>query len=141
MKIAFFLTPKSECAWVSEHATVRQAIEKMEHWQYSAVPVLTSEGRYESTLTEGDLLGFMKQHPHIRFDETAHFPLTDVKRRRAVSSVCIDAEIEDLLVLSVRQNFVPVVDDRGAFIGLVRRTKILERFYADALRGKAGDGI
>lgn len=26
-------------------------------------------------------------------------------------------------------------------IGLVRRTKILERFYADALQGRGGDGI
>jgi CBS-domain-containing membrane protein len=141
MKIAFFLTPKAECAWVSSKSTVRQAIEKMEHWRYSAVPVLTSEGVYESTLTEGDLLWFLKQHPTTRFDETGRFSLADVERRRNVIAVRIDAEIDDLLALSVRQNFIPVVDDRGVFIGLVRRTKILERFYAEALQGRGGDGI
>ncbi len=141
MKIAFFLTPKAECAWVSDSSTVRQAIEKMEHWRYSAVPVLTGDGIYDSTLTEGDLLWFLKQHPHLRFDETGHHSIRDVERRRTVLPVRIDAEVEDLLALSVRQNFVPVVDDRGVFIGIVRRTRILERFYAEAYRGRGGEGI
>ena len=40
MNIAFFLTPKAEVAWVKSTSTLRQAIERMEHHKYTAVPVL-----------------------------------------------------------------------------------------------------
>lgn len=40
----------------------------------------------------------------------------------------IDAEMEDLLTLSMNQNFIPVVDDRNIFIGIIRRREIIEYF-------------
>ena len=33
---------------------------------------------------------------------------------------------EELVAMAVEQNFVPVVDDREAFIGIVTRQKIME---------------
>jgi CBS-domain-containing membrane protein len=128
MKIAFFLTPKAEVAWVPTTCTVRQAIERMENHSYTAVPVLTPEGRYDSTLTEGDLLWFMKQHPEVRFWDTERAHLADVTRRMVLKPVDIDAEIEALLSLAVDQNFVPVIDGRGVFIGIVRRRSVLTFF-------------
>jgi CBS domain-containing protein len=128
MKIAFFLTPKAQVAWVATTATVRQAIERMEHHRYTAIPVLTADGRYDSTLTEGDLLWFLKQHPHVRFEDTERVALADVTRRVVLRPVDIDAEIEELLTLALDQNFVPVVDGRQAFIGIVRRRSILVFF-------------
>ena len=56
MNILFFLTPKSEVAYISEDDTLRQALEKMEYHKYSAVPIVSRTGRYVGTLTEGDLL-------------------------------------------------------------------------------------
>lgn len=128
MKIAFFLTPKAEVAWVPTKSTVRQAIERMEHYRYTAVPVLDAQGGYESTLTEGDLLWFMKQHPHLRFEDTERIPLEDVTRRMTLKPLDIDAEIEALVDLAIDQNFVPVVDGRGVFIGIVRRRAVLTYF-------------
>src|SRR5690242_18113387 len=78
MKIAFFLTPKADVAWVKTTSTVRQAIERMEHHRYTAVPLLTPEGQYAGTLTEGDLLWFLKQNPHLRFEDTEQVSLDDV---------------------------------------------------------------
>jgi CBS-domain-containing membrane protein len=132
MNIAFFLTPKAEVAWVPATCTVRQAIERMENHSYTAVPVLTPEGGYDSTLTEGDILWFMKQHPEIRFWDTEQVPLADVTRRMVLQPVSIDAEIEALLSLAIDQNFVPVVDSRGAFIGIVRRRSVLV-FFRDRM--------
>jgi CBS domain-containing protein len=128
MKIAFFLTPKADVAWVKTTSTMRQAIERMEHYRYTAVPVLTPEGKYDGTLTEGDLLWYMKEHPETRFEDTEHVPLVAVKRRIAVHPVDIDAEIEALFALALDQNFVPVVDGRQVFIGIVRRRSILVFF-------------
>jgi predicted transcriptional regulator len=148
MKIAFFITPKVEVAWVPSSCTVRQAIERMENHGYTSIPVLTPEGHYDSTLTEGDLLWFMKQHRHLRFEDTEHVHLSDVARRTFLRPVDIDREVEELLDLAIDQNFVPVVDSRLFFIGIVRRHTMLAFFrqymsatlHADAevIRLKAG---
>ena len=41
MNILFFLTPKSEVAYINEDDTLRQALEKMEHHRYSAIPIIS----------------------------------------------------------------------------------------------------
>lgn len=61
MNILFFLTPKSEVAYVEETDTLRQALEKMEHHGYAAVPLLSTEGKYLGTLTDGDVLWGLKK--------------------------------------------------------------------------------
>ena len=38
------------------------------------------------------------------------------------------ADLDELLAVAVNQNFVPVVDDRGMFIGIVTRQDILRYF-------------
>jgi CBS domain-containing protein len=135
MKIAFFLTPKADVAWVRTTSTVRQAIERMEHHRYTAVPLLSPDGQYAGTLTEGDLLCFLKENPTLSFNDTEHVPLDMVKRRMSVRPLPIDADIESLFSLVLDQNFVPVVDDRDVFIGIVRRRAILA-YFQDKLREK-----
>ena len=44
MNILFFLTPKSEVAFIYEDYTLRQTLEKMEYHKYSSIPILTREG-------------------------------------------------------------------------------------------------
>ena len=133
MKIAFFLTPKADVAWVKMGSTVRQAIERMERHRYTAVPLLDADGVYAGTLTEGDLLWFLKQTPTLRFEDTEHIPLDVVTRRMTVRPIKIDADIEELITLVLDQNFVPVTDDRDVFIGLVRRRAILSYFQEKIL--------
>ena len=41
MNILFFLTPKSEVIYVNEEDTVGQAMDTMEKYKYSAVPIIT----------------------------------------------------------------------------------------------------
>ena len=61
MNILFFLTPKSEVAYVDENDSLRQVLEKMEHHGYAAVPLLSSGGKYIGTITEGDVLWKLKK--------------------------------------------------------------------------------
>ena len=56
LNVLFFLLPKNKVAYVEEDFTVRQAIEKMEHYHYSAIPILTNNGEYLANISEGDLL-------------------------------------------------------------------------------------
>ena len=114
MNILFFLTPKEEVAHVEEDDTLRQVVEKLEYHGYSAIPLLALDGKYIGTVTEGDLLWEMKEKD---------FP--DVKRRRDNEAVKISESMEDLFEKITNQNFVPVVDDNGIFIGIVTRKDVL----------------
>ena len=126
MNIAFFITPKSEVVWVSATATLSQALERMRPERYAAVPILDDHGGYAGTLTEGDALWHLLQSGGKPRDVAAHTPLCEVARRNDYRAVHIDAQIEELLGRAVDQSFVPVVDDFGAFIGIVRRKSIIQ---------------
>lgn len=101
-------------------------MEKMEHHRYSAVPVINGEGKYIGTITEGDLLWKLKNTPDLSFDGTRNIWLKDIPRRLENKPVSINAHMEDLLSLATHQNFVPVTDDVGTFIGIIRRREIIE---------------
>ncbi|MBY7114881.1 CBS domain-containing protein [Bacillus sp. 17RED48] len=126
MNIAFFLTPKSELVYININSTMRQALEKLEHHRYTAIPLVNTEGEYAGTLTEGDLLWTLKNTASLSFNNTHQVVLSEVSLHRTNEPVSINAEIEDLLSRAMEQNFVPVVDDDGIFIGIVKRRDVIQ---------------
>ena len=136
MNILFFITPKSEVAYIYDDFSLRQALEKMEHHKYTAIPMLNRRGLYIGTLTEGDLLRAIKDEYDLNLHEAENVPISKVKRRWKMDPVNINCNIEDLVSLSMRQNFVPVVDDEGVFIGIIRRKDIIQYCYEKSVLGK-----
>lgn len=126
MNILFFITPKCDCLYFEEDDTLRQALEKIEHRRFSAVPLLNKNGRYIGTVTEGDLLWFIKNELKLDLHEAENIRITSIPRRRDYMPISISARIEDLSELALSQNFVPVSDDKGAFIGIVTRQEIIK---------------
>ncbi len=118
--------------------TMRQAIEKMEFHRYTAIPIIDQDGKYVGTITEGDLLWALKNIPGLTLENTEKFPLKDIPRHIENAPVRIEATIDSLLSLAITQNFVPVVDDDGIFIGIVRRREIIE-YLAGQLKGNQGE--
>ena len=121
MNILFFLIPKSEVAYIFEDETLRQTLEKMEHRKYSCIPILTMDGKYLGTISEGDLLWGMRRADIHDIKETEGVPIMAIPRRATYKPVHADSNMEDLLDRAINQNFVPVVDDQGAFIGIITR--------------------
>lgn len=136
--VAFFLVPKKEVAYLPINCTMRQAMERMEHRGYTAVPIIDEDNKYIGTLTEGDLLSKFKNTPDLDLRGTEKIMLGDIPRRMDNQPVRIYASIQDLLSLVADQNFVPVVDDNDVFIGIVRRREILEH-YTKQIQSKAKD--
>lgn len=116
MNILFFLTPKEDVAHVEETDTMRQVLEKMEHHGYTAIPLLGVEGKYIGTITEGDLLWFLKDRNFPDLKLLEDMPITSIERRRDNQAVKIDESMENLFDKVMNQNFVPVVDDKKVFI-------------------------
>jgi predicted transcriptional regulator len=135
MNVAFFLLPKNQVAYLYNDYTLRQALEKMKFHSYTAIPVITREGKYVGTVTEGDFLWHLirgengEKLSQIDIRDVEHQPLADLPFGVAYEPVNITASIEKLMDKAVTQNFVPVVDDLGSFIGIVTRQAIMKHFY------------
>lgn len=129
MNILFFLTPKNDVAFIYDHDTLRQALEKMEYHKYSAVPMINRQGKYIGTLTEGDLLWGIKNQYDLNLKEAENVPISKIPRRLDNKPVSADAAMEDLIDKALNQNFVPVIDDQKNFIGIITRKDIIRYFY------------
>lgn len=126
MNILFFLTPKNEVAHVTNTNTLRQVLEKMEYHRYSSIPMLDKAGRYVGTITEGDLLWGIQKKIGINRKDYENIPISKIPRKTNNLAVNVNAEVEDLINMAVNQNFVPVIDDNDIFIGIVKRSDIIQ---------------
>ncbi len=144
MNVAFFLKPKINVAYLYDDNSLRQGLEKMRSHGYTAIPVLTRDNIYVGTVSEGDFLWFLTGEKlsgisdgSIR-ERAAKAQIQDIMRSERNQSVLITASIEELLEKAENQNFVPVVDDRNVFIGIVTRKDIIHYYTAAAVKAAAG---
>ena len=123
--ILFFLLPKAMCAYLYDDATIRQAIEKMEAAGYSSIPILNKQGEYRGTLTEGDLLWALRCLCDMDMRQAEAHRICEISRRKDNVPVRVTTSMHELVERASNQNFVPVVDDKDAFIGLITRKAII----------------
>ncbi len=124
--ILFFLTPKAMCAFLYDDYSVRQALEKMESAGYAALPILSKRGEYRGTLTEGDLLWALKNLCYMDIRQAESRRIMEITRRKDNIPVRVTTDMKDLVQRASSQNFVPVVDDKDTFIGIVTRSAIIK---------------
>ena len=124
MNILHFIMPKAEVAYVNAESTVRKGLEKMLFHGYAAIPVIDKDGKYEGTVTEGNFLRalYNDREPDLKRLETME--LRSIIRRD-YNAISANADINEILSNAINQNFVPVVDDRGVFIGIITRKSII----------------
>ena len=133
MNILFFLTPKSDVAYIFEDETLRQTVEKMEHRKFSCITILNKEGKYTGTISEGDLLwGIKRLNINITdLKQMEDVSIMAIPRRATYKPVHADADMENLLDRAINQNYVPVIDDKGSFIGIITRKEIIKYCYKE----------
>lgn len=134
MNILFFIKPKATVEYVLENYTLRQAMEKMEVHRYTSIPIISKTGEYIGTLSEGDILWHFKSLGEFDLIASENIKITDIKRHKDNEPIKVDANIQDLINVSKSQNFVPVIDDRNMFIGIVTRQDIISYFYDVTLK-------
>ena len=124
--ILFFLTPKAMCAFIYDDYSVRQALEKMETAGDAALPILNKRGEYRGTLTEGDLLWALKNMCNMDIRLAEARKVMEISRRKDNIPVKVNTGMHELVSRASSQNFVPVVDDKDTFIGIVTRSNIMK---------------
>ncbi len=137
MNIASFILPKSEVVYLRDNMTIRQGLEKLRRSSYTAVPVIDTEDRYVGVVGVGDFLWSIldsnEQLENVTMKNVEQMTIRDVIQHGRVKPVCIDTNMEQLLGQAQVQNFVPVIDDRSVFIGIVTRSDIIKYFVKKQL--------
>ena len=114
--------------------TIRQGLEKLKRSGYTAVPVIDVEDRYVGVISEGDFLWHILSRndslEEITMKRLERGGIRNILQSGKVKAVCIDTDMEELLEQVKNQNFVPVVDDRNVFIGIITRRDIIKYFLS-----------
>ena len=133
VNIAYFLHPKGQVAFLYDDYTFRQGLEKMKHHGYTAIPVISRSGQYVGTVSEGNFLWRLVQEEDdvsLTMKELEQLHVRDILDTSAYPPVRITVTMDELLDSATKQNFIPVVDDSGSFIGIVTRKEIIRYFAA-----------
>ena len=128
MNIVFLLKQKSQVAYVYEDSTLRQALEKLRTHGYTAIPVISRSGEYVGTISDGDCLWFLVDNNVGDLKDAENYPVKKLLVKERHHPVNIASTMEDLLAGVMDKNFVPVVDGRNAFMGIITRKDVLKYF-------------
>ena len=115
MNIIKIMTPKALTVFLHTGDTVRQGLELLRQHGYTAIPVLNDQGEYLGSITEGDFLR------HIlavgTTDRKAHekYRIGGLLRPDFCPPLGIRATPDQVAQALLRQNFIPIVDDRNCF--------------------------
>ena len=125
MNIFRFIIPKSLVEYITVDSTVRQGFEKMRFHRYVAIPVLDGDGKYVGMLRTDDVLQYflsVESFDVKNAEKTSVGKIVDLSYSRPLYH---HSTMEELFELVKEHNSVPVVDDRGCFIGLVLRRDVM----------------
>ena len=123
------MIPKSLVEYITVDSTVRQAIEKMHFHKYTAIPVLNADGKYIGTLRNDDLLSYLWKGGNCDKESAEMIPISELLSTSYSKPLPHSASIKDVVEGVKEHNFVPIVDDRGCFIGIILRREILNYLY------------
>ena len=135
MNVLMLLKPKETVKYIYENNTLRQGLEKMRAHSYTAIPVISEDGKYRGTVSEGDFLYYILDMRTGNITDREKHRVRDIGRHDFNPAVRIDVSMDELLHRAVNQNFVPVVDDLGTFIGIVTRQDIIIAFIDKIEKG------
>lgn len=125
MNILRFILPKSSVEYIYTTSTVRQALEKMRYHHYVAIPVLDEDGAYVGTLRNDDLFKYFLDNGSFDYRAAERDSVMKILDKDYSKPLYHNASVNELIENVKEHNFVPVVDDRGCFIGIVLRRDIL----------------
>lgn len=141
MNVMRLLVPKSLTSYIDRDQTLRQALEKMRHHGYAALPVLNSLGEYVGTVSEGDFLWSMVDRGEFKMKDQEDIRVANIIRGDNFPPLRIDSGMAQVVLNLMERNFAPVVDDRGKFVGIITRRDVLKYLGGEYFRVSASDSL
>ncbi|MCI7767271.1 MAG: CBS domain-containing protein [Oscillospiraceae bacterium] len=127
MNTAMLLKPKGMVAYIYGDLSAEEGLKEFIEHGYTAVPVIDREGMYIGVVSERDFLYRILETKSVDTINDDNLTVAELASCSRFESVPIDADIDTLFNRIIEQNFVPVVDSRGMFSGIVTRKDVLMR--------------
>lgn len=122
--VLFFLKFKNDVRYFYDTYTIREALAMMQEHGYTAVPVINFRGVYAGSVSEGDFLWYLLDHKEDPM--VLDTQISEIIRDNFMPAVPVSVSFNDLMEAALHQNYVPVVDDRRIFIGIVTRQTLIQ---------------
>ncbi len=137
MNIVQLITPKNDLVYMYENYSVRQAIERLKQHKYSNVPILSVDGVYLANISEGDFLYFITEHNYSMSD-LENINIMEIVKNDPKGAITVRATFEELYLRILNSNYVPVTDDRGYFMGIIKRRDLIKRLGTEYIKHRSG---
>lgn len=128
MNTAMLLTPKSTVSYLYGETDLEEGLQQFMKAGFTAVPVINKDGIYIGVMSEREILYRILDKGSFQSLLNEGLTISDLACDSRFEAVTIDAGVDTLLARITEQNFVPVVDSRGMFSGIVTRRAVLKRF-------------
>ena len=125
MNTAMLLKPKSMVAYIYGDLSAKEGLKEFIAHGFTAVPVIDREGMYLGVVSERDFLYRLLDAGSVEAADANGHTVADLVSDTRFEAVTIDADMDTLFNRIIEQNFVPVIDSRGMFSGIVTRKDVL----------------
>jgi CBS domain-containing protein len=129
MNILYFIHPKDEVSFLTSSEKLGEAVLRMRENRFTAIPVITKKGEYFGTVSDGDFLHFILLHGRTDEAFLNGYTVADIVDKSKNPPAKVGSTLPAVMLQITDQNFVPVIDDRGMFIGIITRRDIIKHFY------------
>lgn len=127
-KSGSFLIPASRIAFVQDNNPLYHAFLILTKVKYSKIPVLDKDRRVVGLLSLAMITDKMLQTDQISTDILNQLKVRDVMQTKFDKINFVQTTLETQLHLLVDNAFLPVVDDKGVFQGLLTRREWIKAF-------------
>lgn len=125
MNIAMLLNPKCEISFLYSNDTVRQGLEQFRDHKYTAVPVLNDDGSYYGIIRDKEFLMYVLDSDSYSIKDFENIKIKEIINEGSNPPVNINASADELISRITDYNFVPVVDSRNYFVGIITRKNVI----------------
>lgn len=128
MNVLGMLRPKYSLTYLQGDDLLKDGLSILQSSGYTAVPVIDEQGKYVGSVSEGDFLRVLLERG---MDAMNQMKIKDIIKQGFNLAVTDDVEVDVLLQRALDQNFIPMVDDRNCFIGIITRREIIKSMLED----------
>ena len=99
--VFFFLKAKNSVKYLYDNISVEDGLALMRKHKYTAMPIINKEGVYVGTITEGDFLWYLLDHPSIHKEDLEQMEIRELIRGDFTPPVQIDVPVDQLFAQSL----------------------------------------
>lgn len=123
MEALKLMIPKSDVKYLYDISNFAEGLGLLRSSGYTSIPVIQRDGTYAGVVSDKDFLNVYMDSKSDSFSNRLR--IKDIMQPERGRPINVNSNIDDVLLSSMEQNFVSVVDDLNHFIGIITRREII----------------